>query len=163
VQDASCTCAQATCSATVQRKGPGGVINMSSSHFPLRSGILIFTLCIVIVSVSSFKQLSPFSRTVRRECKSQLKASFWGNYKSDGKREGNIGLAIALLLCIKGNFMSIDVRKTYMCPSGAGSERVLASLIEQEPSYKCLPINELFYQFLTSPLVFPGDPKYDPQ
>jgi hypothetical protein len=74
-----------------------------------------------------------------------------------------VGLALAVLLCVKGNFMSIDVRTTYICPSGAGSERVLASLIEQEPSYSCLPLNELFVKFLTSPLVFPGDPKYDPQ
>ena len=138
-------------------------IKMHNPQHFLRLGILTFLLFLAITSVSSFKTLSPISGTVRRECKSQLKASFWGNYKSDGKREGNIGLAIAVLLCVKGNFMSIDVRKTYMCPSGAGSERVLASLIEQEPSYKCLPVNELFYQFLTSPLVFPGDPKYDPQ
>lgn len=151
-------------SSALQQAHQNCYIKMHNPQHLLRLGILTFNLLIAITGVSSFKKLSPISGTVIRECKSQqLKASFWGNYKSDGKREGNIGLAIAVLLCIKGNFMSIDVRKTYMCPSGAGSERVLASLIEQEPSYKCLPVNELFYQFLTSPLVFPGDPKYDPQ
>lgn len=54
-------------------------------------------------------------------------------------------------------------RTTYLCPSGAGSEKVLISLLEQEPSYKCLPLNELVFNFVTSPLVFPGDPQYDPQ
>lgn len=123
---------------------------------------LLLLLCAVI-GVCCFKCPKPSSISTFQKQRTRLAASFWGNYKSDGKREGNIGLAIAVLLCIKGNFMSIDVRKTYMCPSGAGSERVLASLIEQEPTYKCLPPNELFVQFLTSPLVFPGDPKYDPQ
>ena len=115
------------------------------------------------VSVSSFKVMRSPSRVTIQKKNMELQASFWGNYKSDGKTEGKIGLAVAVLLCIKGNFMSIDVRRTYMCPSGAVSEKVLASLIEQEPTYTCLPINELFYKFLTSPLVFPGDPKYDPK
>lgn len=129
----------------------------------LFSRVALFCLLATVVNVLGFRSLKPFSGQLVRQQKTKIDASFWGNYKSDGKTEGKIGLAIAVLLCIKGNFMSIDVRKTYMCPSGAGSERVLASLIEQEPSYKCLPINELFVQFLTSPLVFPGDPKYDPQ
>lgn len=124
---------------------------------------LICCLLATIFNVEGYRGLKPFSKQTVRQQITQIDASFWGNYKSDGKTEGKIGLAIAVLLCIKGNFMSIDVRKTYMCPSGAGSERVLASLIEQEPTYKCLPVNELFVQFLTSPLVFPGDPKYDPQ
>ena len=72
--------------------------------------------------VSCFRGIKSPSVLVIQKQKSRLGASFWGNYKSDGKREGNIGLAIAVLLCIKGNFMSIDVRRTYMCPSGAGSE-----------------------------------------
>lgn len=129
----------------------------------LFSRVALFCLLATVVNVLGFRSLKPFSGQLVRQQKTKIDASFWGNYKSDGKTEGKIGLAIAVLLCIKGNFMSIDVRKTYMCPSGAGSERVLASLIEQEPTYKCLPINELFVQFLTSPLVFPGDPKYDPQ
>lgn len=129
----------------------------------LFSRVALFCLLATVVNVLGFRSLKPFSGHLVRQQKTKIDASFWGNYKSDGKTEGKIGLAIAVLLCIKGNFMSIDVRKTYMCPSGAGSERVLASLIEQEPTYKCLPINELFVQFLTSPLVFPGDPKYDPQ
>jgi hypothetical protein len=127
------------------------------------SRVALFCLLATVVNVLGFRSLKPFSGQLVRQQTTKIDASFWGNYKSDGKTEGKIGLAIAVLLCIKGNFMSIDVRKTYMCPSGAGSERVLASLIEQEPTYKCLPINELFVQFLTSPLVFPGDPKYDPQ
>jgi hypothetical protein len=127
------------------------------------SRVALFFFLVIIVNVLGFRGLKPFSGQTVRQQKTKIDASFWGNYKSDGKTEGKIGLVIAVLLCIKGNFMSIDVRKTYMCPSGAGSERVLASLIEQEPTYKCLPINELFVQFLTSPLVFPGDPKYDPQ
>ena len=129
----------------------------------LFSRFALFCFLATVVNILGFRGLKPFSGQTARQQNTKIDASFWGNYKSDGKTEGKIGLAIAVLLCIKGNFMSIDVRKTYMCPSGAGSERVLASLIEQEPTYKCLPINELFVQFLTSPLVFPGDPKYDPQ
>lgn len=125
--------------------------------------VAFFCFLSTVVNVLGFRGLKPFSAQTVRQRQTRIDASFWGNYKSDGKTEGKIGLAIAVLLCIKGNFMSIDVRKTYMCPSGAGSEKVLASLIEQEPTYKCLPVNELFVQFLTSPLVFPGDPKYDPQ
>lgn len=123
-------------------------------------GVKLAVLCILsaIVRISGFQHISPPMRG-----KSQLQASFWGNYKSDGKKEGKIGLALAVALCIKGNFMSVDVRTTYTCPSGAGSEKILASLIRQEPTYKCLPINELFVKFLTAPLVFPGDPEYDPQ
>ena len=126
---------------------------------------LPFLLCVVFTftNVASFTHQASFRSVAVRKENMRLGSSFWGNYKSDGKKEGNAFLAIVVLLCIKGNFMSVDVRKTYICPSGAGSERVLASLIEQEPSYECLPVNELFVKFITSPLVFPGDPKYDPQ
>ena len=124
---------------------------------------LLLWLLIKFFDVASFNQLTPSPSSVARQQDTRLGASFWGNYKSDGKKEGNVVLVIVALLCIKGNFMSVDVRKTYICPSGAGSEKVLASLLEQEPSYECLPANELFVKFLTAPLVFPGDPKYDPQ
>lgn len=125
--------------------------------------IRIVCLLFLLINVSGFGNLKPQTKLTVRADKIRLSASFWGNYSSNGKKEGNVVLAIAILLCIKGNFMSIDVRKTYMCPSGAGSEKVLASLLEQEPSYECLPFNELAVKFLTAPLVFPGDPKYDPQ
>lgn len=88
----------------------------------MRVTYIAAVLCMLsgLVNISGFQlQSSTISRG-----KSQLQASFWGNYKSDGKKEGKIGLAIAVALCIKGNFMSIDVRRTYMCPSGAGSEKV---------------------------------------
>jgi len=125
----------------------------------MRAAIIV-VLCILsaLASISGFHHISPPVRS-----KSQLQASFWGNYKSNGKTEGKIGLALAVALCIKGNFMSVDVRTTYTCPSGANSEKTLASLIRQEPTYKCLPPNELFVKFLTAPLVFPGNPEYDPQ
>jgi hypothetical protein len=53
----------------------------------------------------------------------------WGNYSSDGKKEGKIILLASLLLVLKSSFMSIDVRTTYICPSGPGSEAVLQSLV----------------------------------
>lgn len=137
-------------------------LDMMVSAFFL-PGFRFLGLLLIVTNVSGFGNLKSPSKMIVRSEKTKLSASFWGNYKSDGKKEGNVVLAIAVLLCIKGNFMSIDVRKTYMCPSGAGSEKVLASLLEQEPSYECLPINELALKFLTAPLVFPGDPKYDPQ
>eukprot|EP01041_Mallomonas_annulata_P009168 gene9168-18999_t len=101
------------------------------------------------------------SLTSQRPRSIAIRGSFWGNYKSDGKKEGAILGALVFFLCLKGNFTSVDVRSTCICPSGPGSEAVRASL-DKDPEYRCLPLNELVYQFLFSPLVFPGDEKYDP-
>jgi len=35
--------------------------------------------------------------------------------------------------------------------------------VEQEPGFKCLSVGELAAKMLTAPLVFPGDPEYDPE
>jgi hypothetical protein len=49
----------------------------------------------------------------------------WGNYKSDGKKEGNVILALVIAVVIKGQFTSVDLRTTYPCPSGPNSEKDL--------------------------------------
>ena len=87
----------------------------------------------------------------------------WGNYKSDGKKEGYVLLALAVAAVVKGQFTSIDLRTTYACPTGINAERDLARYKAIEPDYKCLPASELYTKMLTAPLVFPGDEKWDPQ
>ncbi len=86
----------------------------------------------------------------------------WGNYKSDGKKEGQIIFAIVAGIVLKGQFTSIDLRTTYTCPEGPNAAKAFAQF-SQDPEYKCLPAKELYTKYLTAPLVFPGDPKFDTQ
>lgn len=86
----------------------------------------------------------------------------WGNYKSDGKREGTILFVIVLLAVVRGAFIPKDLRTTTTCPTGFGAERTLARFQENDSSYHCLPTGELVYKYFTSRFVFPGDPEFDP-
>ena len=69
---------------------------------------------------SQFEAASTISNTRR----SRLNG-VWGNYSSDGKREGQLALVVALLIVLKGAFTSVEVRTTYICPSGSGAEKRL--------------------------------------
>mmetsp|Transcript_23129 Transcript_23129/g.33156 ORF Transcript_23129/g.33156 Transcript_23129/m.33156 type:complete len:155 (+) Transcript_23129:28-492(+) len=142
---------------------------MSLSHKMHAKIILLATLMLGMMyfEASAFKldNTLKMKSKLRSFSKPQSSAlnSVWGNYSSDGKKESKFLLFAALLLVAKVNFMSINIRTTYICPSGPGSDKVLQSLIEQEPGFKCLSFGELATKMLTAPLVFPGDPEYDPE
>ena len=54
----------------------------------------------------------------------------WGNYKSDGKKEAKYLLGVASLLVLKLTFTSVNIRTTYVCPSGPRAETILKSLVD---------------------------------
>lgn len=87
----------------------------------------------------------------------------WSNYSSDGKREANVLFTFAIALVLKGNFLPSELKNSYVCPSGPTAETDIAEFKSLEPTYSCLPLQSYLYKFVTSPLVFPGDPDYDPE
>ena len=100
-------------------------------------------------------------RSHRTSNSMQLNAG-WGNYKSDGKKEGAILFLVVLLAVVRGAFIPKDLRTTTTCPTGYGAERTLARFKENDSSYHCLPTGELVYKYFTSRWVFPGDDDFDP-
>lgn len=70
---------------------------------------MIYVLFSMLSVASSFRQHNIPPLVMQRKT-TKLLAFFWGNYKSDGKKEAKIGLALAVLLCIKSNFSSIEIR-----------------------------------------------------
>lgn len=124
---------------------------------------LLFILISSILSIYSYVNKHFASNLKPALCPSSgLGMSRWGNYKSDGKKEGQIILAIAAALVLRSTFAPTSIRTICPCPSGYNAEAVLKSL-QEDPSYRCLPAGELFWKTLTAPLVFPGDPDFDTQ
>ena len=75
---------------------------------------------------------------------------------------GKVLFAIALGGFFKARFSTSELRTTTVCPSGPGSEVVLRTFKTNDPQYHCLPIEQLASKLLFSPLVFPGQPGWDP-
>ena len=89
-------------------------------------------------------------------------AARWGNYKSDGKKEGKVLFIVISLLVLRGAFVPKDLRTTTACPTGYGAEKTLARFKANDSSYHCLPTGDLVKNYFTSRWVFPGDPDFDP-
>lgn len=66
---------------------------------------------------------------------------------------------LAVLGQLRSQFSSVELRTTTVCPD---TERTLNIYKENDPSFHCLPLDELARRFFTDPLVLPGDPAYDP-
>jgi hypothetical protein len=99
---------------------------------PTRSVVNVFVVLILASVVESFRQING------RKFETQ-KFGVWGNYKSDGRKEGLIILGLASLITVKINFMSVDLRTTYLCPSGPNAEKTRA-VYETIEGWKCLPL-----------------------
>lgn len=74
---------------------------------------------------------------------------------------GKVLVAIALSGFVKARFSTQELRSTTVCPSGPGSDVVLQTFQKNDPSYHCLPLDQLATKLITSPLVLPGMPGYD--
>jgi hypothetical protein len=108
-----------------------------------------------------FSSIPPTNALYRGPYSNVILNAGWGNYKSDGKREGTILFAIVLLAVVRGAFIPKDLRTTTSCPTGYGAEKTLAKFQQNDSSYHCLPTGELVYKYFTSRWVFPGDPEFD--
>lgn len=104
------------------------------------------------------------SYVLTKSCRiTRLSMAGWGNYKSDGKREGSILFALTLAIVLKANFSPADLKNMYICPSGPNAEVVKAKLTKLEPDYNCIEFNQYWTKLLTAPIILPGNAQYDPE
>jgi hypothetical protein len=104
-----------------------------------RSVVGVFVVLLLASVVESFRQVNG-RKLLRNQQRSETqKFGVWGNYKSDGRKEGLIILGLASLITVKINFMSVDLRTTYLCPSGPNAEKTRAVYLTIE-GWKCLPL-----------------------
>mmetsp|Transcript_8245 Transcript_8245/g.8407 ORF Transcript_8245/g.8407 Transcript_8245/m.8407 type:complete len:156 (+) Transcript_8245:44-511(+) len=108
-------------------------------------------------------KLHQLSSSVEFKNKSASKLCAWGNFSSKGEEESKWLLLLAGVLVLKGTFSSIDVRTTTICPTGEGAEQTKQQFLANDPTYHCLPLDKVIVNYITSPLVFPGDPDFDTQ
>jgi hypothetical protein len=79
-----------------------------------------------------------------------------------GGEGGKALFGLSVLLLLKSQFSSIDLRTTTVCPSGDNAASKVKQFISADPDYHCMPLAELASSYITSPLVFPGDADWDP-
>lgn len=75
---------------------------------------------------------------------------------------GKALFGLSLVLLLKSQFSSVDLRTTTVCPSGDNAAAAVKQFKSVDPDYHCQPLPDLAISYLTSPLVFPGDKDWDP-
>ena len=109
----------------------------------------------------SFQRTMTIKRGARITTTMNLEPKKKTNFGSFGVG-GKVLFAIALGGFLKARFSTSELRTTTVCPSGPGSEVVLRTFKTNDPQYHCLPIDQLASKLVFSPLVFPGQPGWDP-
>jgi hypothetical protein len=102
----------------------------------------------------------PTSRGLQGYSATALEAKSKTNFGSFGMG-GKVLVAIALSGFVKARFSTQELRSTTVCPSGPGSDVVLETFQKNDPSYHCLPLDQLASKLIFSPLILPGMPGYD--
>jgi hypothetical protein len=102
--------------------------------------ILFLSFLVCAVSFRSIEQPARNLMNIRPRAGSLQQKAVWGNYNSDGTREGLVIFGLAALMTLKVNFMSVDIRTTYICPTGPNAEKTRA-VYETIEGWKCLPFN----------------------
>ena len=105
------------------------------------------------VHVHQFSIIPVKSESQRHDTKLRLSPT--------GSKEGVYLFTLSILIVTKLTFSPISFRSTYICPYGYGAQETLEQLQSIEPSYKCMTAGEYVKEFITAPIVLPGDPRFD--
>ena len=119
-----------------------------------------YLFALVILLLSTLNSLGFILCTGRSVRVTSLSGSYTD--ETSGGNGGKILGALAVALVLRSQFSSVELRTTTVCPTGAKAANTIRIFKENDPDFHCLPFQELAIKTLTSPLVFPGDPDWDP-